>query len=143
MHAVESELVQEIEVVECEIRDVLDPLDGRGATMAGMTRSIDREVPGQLLLEREPASGRAGAVKEEKRGPGTVREQVHGGAAHRKPALRWLAQKLTGRALRPRSTWDSRHSGRSVERASRGSRWSKVPRVICPSNRASGAPRQK
>ena len=39
MHALQPELVEEVEVVKGEIRDVLDPVGGGRAAVAGMARA--------------------------------------------------------------------------------------------------------
>ena len=51
-------------------------------------------------------------------------------------------QNFTGRQRSPRNTKLSRYSGASIASSSSGMRRSSVPMAICPSSRASGAPRQ-
>ena len=82
MRALEPEPVEQIEIVEGQIRDVLDPLGGGRAAVAGMAREVHAEVRGEALLEREPAPGAAGAVQEHERRPRAVLEHLDGGAAN-------------------------------------------------------------
>lgn len=76
MDAVEPELVEQIEIVEREVGDVVDPLGGRGAAVAGMAREIDRELLRERLLEVEPAPGAPCTVQEEQRRARAVLQQV-------------------------------------------------------------------
>ena len=65
--AVEPQLVEQIEIVEGEIGDVLDPLGGRRAAVPRMTRQMDPEALGQALVKGQPATGGARPVEEEER----------------------------------------------------------------------------
>ena len=82
VHLLEPEVVQEIEIVEREIRDVLDPLRRGGASMSRMAWHLYREVLRERRLEVEPASGSARAVEKQQRRAGTLRIEMHGGPAH-------------------------------------------------------------
>ena len=76
MRALEPEPVEQIEIVEGQIRDVLDLLGGWRAAVAGMAREVHLEVLGEALLEREPAPGAAGTVQEHERRPRAVLEHL-------------------------------------------------------------------
>src|SRR5262249_59764230 len=79
--ALDPQPVEQIEIMNRQVRDVLDPLRGRRAAVAGMAREVHAEVLGEPLLKREPASGAAGAVQEEERRPGAVLEHLDRRAA--------------------------------------------------------------
>src|SRR3989454_7000844 len=85
-HAVEAERVEQIEVVEREVGDVLDPRRVRGAPVAGMARGVHGEGRGETLLERKPPSGAAGAVEEEQGGTRAGGQEVDRGPADRELA---------------------------------------------------------
>ena len=76
--AVETERVEQVEVVEREVGDVLDPL-GRGrAAVARMARRQQVEALGQPRLERQPAPAGAGPVQIEQGSAAAVAEEIDG-----------------------------------------------------------------
>jgi hypothetical protein len=81
VRALEAQSVEQIEVVKGQIRDVLDPLRGRRAAVAGMAGEVHGEVLGETLLEPEPAAGAARAVQEQERWPRAILQHLHRGAA--------------------------------------------------------------
>jgi len=82
VHAVEPELVEQIEVMERQVRDVLDPRSIRRAAVAGMARDVHGEAPGEKLLKRQPAPGAAPAVEEEQRGARAGGQELDRGPAN-------------------------------------------------------------
>ena len=76
-----SSASMQIEVVERQIGDVLDPLGRRRAGVAGMARRDHVEALGQLLLEAEPPPARARAVQIEQRRARAGPKQIHGRVA--------------------------------------------------------------
>src|SRR5213080_1749911 len=83
---VEPELVEQIEIVEREVRDVLDPRGVRRAAVTGMAREVHGEALRETLLERQPASRAAGAVEEEQRGARAGGQEMDRGPADRELA---------------------------------------------------------
>src|SRR2546427_12951189 len=81
-----SQLVEQIEIVEREIRDVLDPRGVRRAAVAGMAREVHGEALREALLERKPASRAAGAVEEEQGGARAGGQEVDRSRADRETA---------------------------------------------------------
>ena len=68
-HAAELQLGEQIDVVPGVVVDVADLLKPLRIGKAGMSRQIDGEVLGQLLVERHPLGLAAGGVQVEQRRP--------------------------------------------------------------------------
>ena len=94
MHALETERVEQIEVVEREIGDVLDPFGRRRTPVPGMARREHGVSLRQPLLEFQPPPAAARAVQEQQRRSRPVAEHVDGRAADRQLAPRRRHQPM-------------------------------------------------
>ena len=93
MHPFDAQRIEQIEIVEREIGDVLDPFRRRRSAVPGMTREPDGEARGEARLERQPASRAARAVQEEQISPFAAAPHVNGRAAHAELLSRGLSRQ--------------------------------------------------